>query len=139
MSIKMALFVLSLFVMFLACSDDNSASSPMEPQTLTSSESVGTSSSNENPNLTFKSSDSQSNSPTSSSSDALLTVPSTLPDSVLEEMEEEIRIERLNKQIDKLQSANECSTIEGITEEEISYCKTRFCLLHPEIWQGCEE
>ena len=137
MSKKNVLFALPI-AMLLACSEGNS-SSPMELQTLTSSEFVGTSSSNENPGLTFKSSDSQSNSLTSSSSDALLSVPSTLPDSVLEEMEKEIRIERLNKQIDKLQSANECSTIECITEEEISYCKTRFCLLHPEIWQGCEE
>ena len=90
MSKKNVLFALPI-AMLLACSDDNSASSPMEPQTLTFSESVDTSSSNENPGLTFKSSDSQSNS--SSSSDALLTVPSTLPDSVLEEMEKEIRIE----------------------------------------------
>jgi len=50
-----------------------------------------------------------------------------------------MRVEWLNNQIKNLKNANESSSIEGITEEEISYCKTRFCILHPEIWQGCEE
>ena len=66
-------------------------------------------------------------------------VPETPPDSVREEIEAAMRVEWLNNQISKLNNATECSSIEGITEEEISYCKTRFCNLYPEIWQGCEE
>ena len=61
-----------------------------------------------------------------------------LPDSVQKELEEAIRIERLNTQIAKLTNLSECETIESITEDEIAYCKTRFCLLHPELFE-CEE
>ncbi|MBR2469260.1 MAG: hypothetical protein IKB43_03795 [Fibrobacter sp.] len=120
------LFVLPM-VLLLACSDDNSASATADPQTPTSSESTGISSSSENPGQTIE------------SSDEFMIVPETPPDSVREEIEAAMRVEWLNNQISHLNNANECSSIEGVTEEEISYCKTRFCNLYPEIWQGCEE
>lgn len=75
--------------------------------------------------------------PASSSSGENINVPAVLPDSVQQEIEKAQRIERLNQQISKLQSAKECETIDGITEEEISYCKTRFCILFPEKHAGC--
>lgn len=137
MTRKIALLTLPI-VIILACSDDNSSSSPTEPQSPTSFETVGNSSSSEEVGSTVKSSDSKS-ALASSSSDEFITAPATLPDSVREEIEREIRQERLNNQISKIKSAKECNSIDGITEEEISYCKTRFCILHPEIWQGCED
>ncbi|WP_294112937.1 FISUMP domain-containing protein [uncultured Fibrobacter sp.] len=74
----------------------------------------------------------------SSSEDEFITVPAPLPDSVQKELDKAIRIERLNNQIAKLTNLSECETIESFTEDEIAYCKTRFCILHPELFE-CEE
>ena len=58
----------------------------------------------------------------------------SIPDSLREQYEQDLRQEQLLKQFDSVQSPEECESIEGISEEEIDMCKKRFRSLHPEYF-----
>lgn len=60
-------------------------------------------------------------------------VRSSLPDSVVQEMKREQRIEQLNAQIAKMKNVSECNKIKKATVKEKEYCRTRFLILHPEF------
>lgn len=62
-----------------------------------------------------------------------LRVQAPLPDSVVQEIKKEQRIEQLNAQIAKMKNISECNKIKKANAKEHEYCRTRFLILHPEI------
>lgn len=58
----------------------------------------------------------------------------SIPDSLREQYEQDLRQEQLIKQFDSVQSPEECEAIEGLSETEIEACKNRFRSLHPEYF-----
>ncbi|OWV00908.1 hypothetical protein [Fibrobacter sp. UWH6] len=64
--------------------------------------------------------------------DSLL-VPEPLPDSVVQAIKSEQRIEQLNALIAKMKSVSECNRIQKANAKEKEYCRTRFMILHPEL------
>ena len=64
--------------------------------------------------------------------DSLL-VPAPLPDSVVQKLKREQKIEWLNAQIAKMKSISECNRIKNSSTKEKEYCRTRFQILHSEL------
>ncbi len=62
-----------------------------------------------------------------------LRVPAPLPDSVVQEIRREQKVEQLNAQIAKMKKISECDKIGKSSAKEKQYCRARFQVLHPEI------